>query len=344
MIDTLKLQLSDYEIRSANSLIIQPQTYKLSEENTTHPQYLFEYNGQSIEGQKAYYNDPNINLTISPMKNSNISCFVQTSLPKILTGNNFHSVGEGGIKAGLKKVEQCLKDAGISTNIIDAKVSRFDAFKNVVLEEQFQDYHSILSLLRMPRKKMRIYGDGFLHHTTIEELCIYNKIEEMKNLNKDVSGLPQNVARFELRLLKHQSVKNSTGINNAGDLLKSYSDIQDYYRNKLNKTLFSYDVKDITIITVSDLEEKFRYFKNKIGRNWMQKFLQAEGLKSILEYSDMDTIKTAILNLTQDRMKAHRLIKSLEETEKDILLSEQSKSSYKSNMDLYQELKKKLVA
>lgn len=344
MNDTLKLQVIDWQIKDNNQLEVKPASYKLCSEINSDGYGLFEHKGAVVYGAKAYYNDSEINVTVAPLKTGEIGCFVQTSVPKITTGNNYYSVGRGGLQAGLNKIQKKLNEIGVNCNIQNAKVSRMDLFKNAILAEPFSTYFPVLSLLQMPRKRMRIYGDGFLLHSTNEELCIYNKIEEMRYQAKSIDGLPSDVGRFELRLLNSRTIQTHLGLKYAAELLPAYDNIKEFYNTRLKEKIFKYTPDNIEVLSATEIKELVNIFKNSGQRYWMGNFIKYYGIRSLLKDTSIETLKNIIKEVTEDRVLVHRLIKDLEKAEKDLLMGNIATSSKSSYRALYEEIKGKLVA
>jgi hypothetical protein len=196
MIDTLRLNLIDCEIKRSCPLTIQTglkdySTGKLYNENDL----FIDASGMIIRGAKAYLNDDKFNLTIQPTIESerndfnqnklkikrfhrideNIQpdlydweeddevkgIFLQTSLPRLLNEHNLKTLSFDEQKKALKILEDRLRIKGIKTNIENAKLSRLDTFTNIKTEFPFHNYSDLFSLMECSRMKSVGYGQEY---------------------------------------------------------------------------------------------------------------------------------------------------------------------------------------
>lgn len=354
MIDTLKLTLSDYEISKNTKLKVQPASLEL-DTGIEHGSYnLFrtvdlDSNEEMIKGNKAFYNDDNMQVTIKSVHQNNIGCFVQFSIPKIYSKgkNNYYPVEKGKERTIVHYIEENLKNIGIRCNIENAKLSRLDTFKNVVCDDIFDEYAKVFDLLNISRKHKRDYGTTFLYANTLEEICVYNKNFEMKQ--KKVSNLesfPKNTIRFENRLLKLKKIRSSIEIETIKDLFSNYENVQNHFNNSMKTSLFKYEVPEIEHISFNQVIQEMSYFESKYKRNWLQYYLSAKGLQYIIYKTGKNTFLKAIEEFTQDvnyeqrKKKISRIKKQINEVESDLVLL--NEATGKSISDLYNELKSKL--
>ena len=141
-IDTIKLNLNDYEVEQDNGLEVQPSAYNNKTKEMTGDFQLWE--GQ--RGAKAWQNyEDGMSVNIKP-KGSNVYCLVQYSFGRVANKNNFYPVELETMKATLTNTENRLRDLGIHTNIFNASLSRVDPFRNVLLDEKPQSYFKTLQL------------------------------------------------------------------------------------------------------------------------------------------------------------------------------------------------------
>lgn len=345
MVDTVKLRITDYEVKSSSNLTIAPSSYKLADGILQQENYLFDTaEGQSVYGGKAYLNTPDFQLTIAPMRNSQVSCFVQFSAPKLLTGQNFNSVGSGGLFASLNRLETQLHKQGIDCSVASADLSRLDIFKNAILDEPFAAYRPIFQLLKFPRKKLRDYGETFLHTAGQSQLCIYDKLAEMRETKQAMIPNIDSAARFELRLLNKKEINTKLGIVKASELVSNYKDVKEYYRHHLGQTIFKYEPSEIEFFSKDEIVQQLQRVEQITGRNYMNNYLELIGLETILQNTTIDTLKAAVMEVSGSRLKAYRIVKKLEKAEKDLLLMKSSPQSRKTYKELYLELLQKIAA
>ena len=112
MIDTLKVFTDDYEIRENAGLFVQPATVNYETGEMKEYNLFRGPNGKWVTGAKAYVYTGNYQLTIKPIGNGdsgNVMLFLQTSLPKIVHGENFQPLDNGETIQAIDAIENDLK-------------------------------------------------------------------------------------------------------------------------------------------------------------------------------------------------------------------------------------------
>ena len=95
MIDTLKVFTDDFKISDNAGLFVQPATVNYETGETKEYNLFRKDNGAWVTGAKAYVNTGDYQLTIKPIVgngNGKVLLFLQTSLPKIIHGENFQAL------------------------------------------------------------------------------------------------------------------------------------------------------------------------------------------------------------------------------------------------------------
>jgi hypothetical protein len=344
MIDTLKLMLSDYEVRADSELRVQPGSYQVSTGEKLEYPLFCTYEGGSYSGSKAYLNSDNWNLTLKPLPGGikGTGAFLQFSVPKNYYGSNFYSVGEQGTRAVLDKVEKELQEKGVHTNLLEADMSRVDTFKNIEPEEPYSSYYSLFPLLKARRAIQRGYGTTFLVSNSSQEFCIYDKLEEMKQRSLDTKSLP-NTMRFEHRLLSKQKIQSTYGMTRVEDIFKGgYSLMKEKQVEAWEKSLFKFTAEEIVILGSKQLELEMKVFRERFPKNWFSRFLRSYGAYYLASHAGKDVVIEALNNFEVDRMKVWRATQLLEEAEKELLVLKQEEGSSKTLGVLYEELRKKV--
>ncbi len=244
MVDTLRVNLTDCEIKRSCPLTVQPGLVDYATGKTFNESDLFiDNSGRIVKGFKAYLNDDKFNLTINPSITTELNdynqnklkikkfrrideglqpdiwdynseadqvtgIFLQTSLPRLLNETNLKTLSFDDQKTALKVLEQKLKTYGIKTNIDNSILSRVDTFTNLKTDLPFYSYANLFSILEMSRMKSIGYGnESFLWKNGNQELMIYDKILEMKSKRPELKFSPgKNIMRIENRLLKKRKV------------------------------------------------------------------------------------------------------------------------------------------
>jgi hypothetical protein len=344
MVDTLKLRLVDYQIEPKNSVVVQPSPYMAGT-----GELLSNFNlwadtetGEIVQGSKAYYNDPKINVTLSP-HGEETSCHVQLSLPRYSHDNNYFPVDKETAAVVLNNLEKRLGTVGIKTNIDQAHISRIDLFKTIQTEERFRDYSGVFRLLRAQRTHTRDYGTTFLWCNSEKELCVYDKIVEMKLNGDDVSKYPENSMRFEYRLKKPRKIRKSLCFDTVGELKKEYGVLSEVFLGYIGSDLFKYDMKEVEVMCGDEIEGGLRYFKDLGDRYYRNNFLKTVGLMKLLEMAEYDTIKEAFLNVACNRMAESRIVRELDNLKANGAFLHKDPNSIKTYAVLYDEMKEKIL-
>jgi len=350
MLDTVKLCLNDWEIKKGSPLLIQPSplNYGTGELTSCYPLWRNE-EGEMEMGSKAYLNTQSLNVDIKPFSQGGVQCFVHFSIPKIHNGENYYSVGKEGTQAVLKKVEGELKEAGINTNIEEASLSRVDTFQNVITEEPFLSYSPLFSLLQASRKLRRDYGSTFLWSNTQQELCVYDKIEEMQKRKIDTSSYPAQTMRFEWRLLNKKKIENAIGFSKVKELPSYWGELKEKYREAWRKYIFNMEVEEVEILSAKQVKTLLEIFRNESERNYIDSLFNFWGTYRAGIDFGIEPLKIAIREIEEERgadkktinTKVYRASKKIQEAIRKYQLY-MGKENNKTLAGLYKELQVKL--
>lgn len=345
MLDTLRLTLGDFEIAPDADLEVQPSVFnaKTGELRGRYP--LFRRGSGFVEGERAFHNGDDINVTVKPFSPSepqSVGCCLQFSVSKVANGSNYEPANFKTTEASLTAAESYLRSIGINTNIETAKISRLDACKNVLTSEAFPAYAPVLARLQGTRMNQRGYGTSFLWENTLHQISVYDKREEMRHRKKNLVGVPQNIVRFEHRLLKARKVRDVLGFDTAGDLLIGFDEVERGYVTAMEKQLFRDSVAEMEIRTVQDFETDLLILKIAGIRNYVAAFISIQGLKILS--SDMEALLTAVENVSDSRMTLHRTTKMLREAHMNALSLQRESTSKHTLGELYRELKRGVLS
>lgn len=342
MLDTVKVFTDDFRVRDGANLTLQPSNIDY-ETNLKIDKRLFRNSANEwVEGAKAYINCDRYNLTIKPNAiGDGVKAFIQFSLPKALTGDNYNPIPDNQIKEAKKAIADDIEDKGILLNLEDCRVSRLDAFRNVYSEEAFLDYTPLFKLLRAKRQLRRDYGSTFLWSNTQREICVYDKNEEVRLRGGSVRGLPSNTVRFEYRLLNTRVTKRDTGIDRLRDI-DNLDAVRDAYSEALKKHLFSLDVNEINILASTQLESILQAYRDNGSRYWVTEFQRDFGAYMVLNMTNLDTLQAILERVAGNRQTAWRVIKDFEKSRNTIALYDKTVNK-KTLGDLYNELRGKVL-
>jgi hypothetical protein len=365
-LDTLKIRLSDYKISASPRLRIKHADTDAETGEWYEEMALWKgTNGQLVKGTRAYYeSDPSLDVRLGrvggdAIEDSGVACWCEFSVPRRFSGSNFHAVGRDETVEVLRGVEDQLDEIGIQTNIFTAHISRSDTKNTIETAEPFECYRGLLDLIKVPRTHKRDYGTTFLWHNGEQQISAYDKKVEhafkmkcaakkqkIKFIQPDISG---NWTNFEHRATNPKKVRNVLGIGLVQEIVTDYPKIIEGFRGSLSRYFFKHDVDGIVAASREQLQEEMQQYKAFLGRNWVQGYMKAEGLRSLSAVHGMDVVLSAMRSVvgtdTQaGYMKAYRLSKDLEKTQWDMALLLDNRQSQRTMKDLYCELKDKVLS
>jgi hypothetical protein len=347
MIDTMQLMLTDYDARAAE-LTLQPASVNTLTGESKNNFPLWHNGTKTVEGAYAYFREGHFNVTIKPQHNPDgmgigTACYVRFEVPKFAGESNYHPTDAKGTAEALQASQKLLKRVGIKTNVKTARISRLDAFKNVVAAEPFSCYSGVLALLAGSRMQKRGYENGFLWENTRQQICVYDKLRKMLHDKLSTVGLPENTLRFEHRMLQAQKVKDALEMATVADLLADYDKVCDVYQATMKRQLFRHQAKDIEIMLSSDIEREMLFFQTQYGKEWLNQYLRAFGLHSLLQKTNIETILNVVDKLAENRMKKSRLKRDLQKMQFDVSALAPVGGSKRTTGQLYQELQEKVL-
>ena len=344
--------------------------------------FVDESTGEIVTGMKAYYNGEKINLTIKPTysikseksekeikfkrksfdvvlkvnekeKVWNSPCYVQFSIPRYNNPTNFYPLN---LKKEMNVIEQVgseLNNIGIKTNIWNSNISRIDTFTNLETSENFHSYNNIFDLINLSRKKAVDWnGSTYLWKNNQSQITVYNKIDEMVYKLKDKfekNKYPANVMRIESRRITKKNVLNNFGVMNIDQLFLNYDELKNNHKKTITNNLFKYEPKELEVIQGQSMANELMRFYQSKNRFWFQKFLTANGLKRLLTITNIDTINKIIDDMefegsdSRKRVIKHRIKLKMEQAEKDLKYLYLNNETFKTDRQLYQELKTKFL-
>ncbi len=345
MLDTLKLSLTEYSVSSDAQFQIQPGLLDNATGELVGNNRLWSAGGRTVTGSRAWHNGEHFNITIKPNPHAPGGlplCLVQFSVPKVATGTNFRAVDADGTTRALRAAQKYLREIGVKTKLATAAVSRLDAFRNAECSEPFAAYHPVLATLQGQRMRRRDYGRTLLWENTLQELCAYDKLEEMVRNKHSIQGLPPNSLRFEARALKMQKVRAWLGIESAGQLPDALPHIEEQYREVMRKQLFKGEVSQASKLTQGQVREQLAAAKELGGRYWLNDWVWMVAINAV--GGDLDAVKAAVEEVADTRQAALHQTKKLEKAKLDAMSTCILGSSKRPLGELYSELREKVLA
>lgn len=347
MIDTLQLELQNWEVRDRSKLQLQPAAVSLESGEAIGEFPLWvDGGGELVEGAKAYFNDDVMNVSIQS-KHRISRCFVKFSLPKVLRGDNFSGLNRAEAGSALDSVASRLEEVGVLSDMDGARLSRVDLFRNIESDEGYSSYYPLFSLLEGSRLNKRDYGTTYLWRNGVRELTVYDKIAERAIRGKGSTGLPENVLRFEARFFKHRKVLSSVGMDTVRDLRQGFDALPEVYNREWKASLFSFDVPDIERMSRDRLFAELSYYRRWCGRYWMRAYLEDVGTVALLERcGGVEVLRRTLSSLYDDRNTAKictwRLVRRIEQAQRRRMPTVELWNR-KTLADYYDEIKNKLL-
>lgn len=341
MLDTLKVHTREFTVKDGARVSVQPGLvdYETGEQREVS---LFKDDlGRDVYGSKAYVNTENYNLTIQPM-GAGVELFLQTSLPKVVNGENYNPLTNSETVQAIQAIGQDLRSRGIGLNLDTCELSRVDLFKNVVGDNEFKSYSPLFALLQSKRQQRRDYGTTFTWSNTQREICAYDKLTEMQSRGVKVGGYPQNTIRFEYRLKNSRVCERELKVSTVKKLVNNLDDLQKKYKDALSKSIFSLDVGEVNILASQELQAWMQSYLSTYGDNWFSRFLRDYGAYELSRLASPEVVKIVMACVIEDRFKLWRAIRFFEDAKRDFELSTKV-DGVKTLADLYGELQQKVM-
>lgn len=344
MLDTMKLTLEEYEVQPGAELELQPPPVNTASGELGAEHVLWRNGKYEVRGVKAWHNGERINITLKPRREApgtQALAIVQFSVPKVATGSNYYPCDHKGTEAALDAVGKYLADVGIKTNLERATVGRLDAARTETMREPFAGYAPVLGRLQGKRTQRRDYGSTYLWGNTRWEACAYDKLEEMRHLKLSTAGLPANSLRMELRALKAAKVREMFGFKSVAELREGLDHVREVYRSQMEAQLFRHELPEDSMLSRSDLVQQLEAAREMSPR-WFTAWFRAWGMQQLAQ--DADALKYAVRQVAPTRATAHRIIREIEQGEREALALQKVGPSRRTWGELYEELREKVLA
>lgn len=168
-----------------------------------------------ISKDKLYQNLSHFRVEVN---NIDGQLYFRASLPHLVDKSSLYEIQETDIGRSIEAVHSILSKSGIKTTetaVSESKVHRIDLCKNLHVDHNCKDYIAVLDNFRMPKSdkiNFELETLMFGSHSKNRQVCIYNKVRQLSQV-KDikerevVSGMPENILRFESRLLNNRTIK-----------------------------------------------------------------------------------------------------------------------------------------
>ena len=306
MIDQISLYIpfSDIKIKPSHNLTLQPARINPS---TGEVYRSFDISGELIA--KAYSTDSDImSLNITPH-----GAWIRSNPRKVVHGNNYTSLSHDDFLHFRKSL---LFELGkyLVFESDKIQINKMELAYDVEVGKAFNSRVMWRSLTGQYLKPKEVKG-GLYFENNSKEYSFYNKTEEVKSKsNKDID---KNMFRVELRLKNKRSVQSNTIYKYLDDLVNEDKFIE--VENCFHKS-FTKDFKTSVDCAISSQKRSnfdLNIFKNKFGKNYLQKFVMTLGVKGVLgEFGTVEGYKEFLKNnqVSKHTIRDHiKMFKSLSE-------------------------------
>lgn len=341
MLDTLKVYTDDFTVKDRARVSVQPGLVEYATGEQREVSLFKDESGRDVYGSKAFINTSQYNLTIQPMGHG-VELFLQTSLPKVVKDDNYSPLSDAETKEAVEVIGQDLRSRGVGLNLDNCQLSRVDLFKNIIGDNDFLTYSPLFSLLQSKRQQKRDYGTTFTWQNTQREVCVYDKLVEMKSRGVEVSRYPGNSIRFEYRLKNSRVCGREIGSKTVKDLVNNLDGLSKKYQDAMSKSIFSLGVEDVNILASQELQIAMRSYADLYGEFWFSRFLRDFGAYTLSRFASDEVVKVVLACVIGDRVKLWRAIKFFDESKRDFAMSSRVNQD-KTLADLYDELRSKVI-
>lgn len=246
-------------------------------------------------------------------------------------------------------VFQRLAQLGIQADYREAKLTRIDICRNMLMSDPAARYLPAYALLHMPKSKKdpAVYPDGIRLSTDRRTLNIYNKGREISD-ESIRKAFDNRLVRIESQFKAFDAVKATTGIRCIRDMEDERFGIE-FLQNKwkayLKKDIFKLRpiLENQTYLPYGTLTELISRSREKFGKNFLFKALltSVPNLESHLD--SLGGIRTLEL-IISEYMSAPGRKKAIRQIQEVMNLHRMAIDAPVSTLDLYHELYRKAVA
>lgn len=155
VVDTLNLSLNDFEIAPSPRLSVQPHSYQADTGVISSSRPLWNgIGGRPVEGKEAKHVAEHFTIVLKSLyADAPVGCYVQLSLPKFYSGNNFAPINLQESQTVIQRLERELWGIGIHTSLQTANMARLDLVRNIQTDEPFLAYPPLFRYLEASRQR-----------------------------------------------------------------------------------------------------------------------------------------------------------------------------------------------
>ena len=302
-LDKVRLFIQDYGISDAtkSGFLIQPATVDLSTGMTNDELLFKDRYGVEVKGSKAFRNTEIYQATVNGR-----GLVVQFNPSKPY--HPFNLVDNDKVfNERVQTVFNDLMSKGVRASWNDAKLSRLDIARNILLSGSVQSYGVVWPWINQKRSMhTRQYPDGYGTGNDSWGTIFYDKGKESGH--DDI----KNFLRGEIQLKRGRTITDMIGCKNIGQLFDlGLGSIQDVYRTTMQeKVLRITDGANQHTIQYHDEIEVLQMLKAKSDRTAISKHIQLMGMPYFLEtYRSPEVYADVLIQAGFSRMTVNRTLK-----------------------------------
>lgn len=300
----------------------------------------------SIESK---FGDSNFNLTINQF---GFNMTLNPSKYEADKRSHIHPISDTDLMVDrvLNTTKFINENLGIDFDTYALKLSRVDVTRNLMVKYQVRDYADIFELMQLPRStQTQKFPSGFLGGNGSRGLLIYDKIEQIKNQNKDKNLCSQlvdmygnHLMRVEVQAKRSNAVKSCFGIKCFGDLASvGIPHLQTQYKKIWQQDVFKGKSMDLRQIQFDNLVAQMLEMKQISPRSWFTKLASLYGVTQlIVDAGGYANLISACKEVVGNRMALARCRNEI----KSMMNTKQRLSQSDSLTKMYDEIYRKLVA
>lgn len=259
-VDKLKLHTSVFNVNDCKPLEIVPNRKKAGNDQAENTP-LFNCNGQTIHGERAYINAKGYSFTIN-----NGLAFIEFNPSK-----HFDVVN---LTADPNKISECMatiqtdlkENHKIELDIFSTGIGRIDMTAQSEMNNIVNDYRDIVS---GGKKSLRFrptdYPSGYLIGNLQRQIMAYDKglkkqidYQKEMGINKPSALIPTNLLRLETRLLKSSAVQSHSQFKDITHLLNADISKQKHLYSKCVDDLLKIGQTEINFVEMNVLTDLVR--------------------------------------------------------------------------------------
>jgi hypothetical protein len=266
------------------------------------------------------------------------------------TGSHIHPVSDDRTLATRNdSVFQRLAELGIQADYREAKITRIDVCRNMLMNDIASAYLPCYDLIKFPRAKKDTvtYPDGVRFSTDRRTLNIYNKGREVadESIRK---AFENKLLRIESQFRDFEAVKATTGIRSIKDLEDSRFGIeyqQNRWRAYLKREIFKVRAiyENQSHIPYESIHELINLSKQRFNKNFLFKALLAS-VPDLESHLQMIGGLKNIEKMLSECLSVPGRKKAISQIQEVMDLSRMYVHAPKSVLDMYDEFYRKSVA